>query len=204
MRKLITIGILSMFLFLVLMPSISSVSTYKIEKNNEDSSDPMKLSLPVYVGEIYIDGDGDRETAIVRATSEQSLEIPIPRDGVEVEFKMRYRMSCRGFNDRGKAHLWIRGADSVEAVTGEYEEGYLYTTKPNCNRGDTVEWTLSAYYIYFIGREPVIDIDAGAGVFPRPRSNEMPLFRLLNLLFDKQILLKLFGMFSISGTITFK
>lgn len=199
--------ILTIFLISTLMPSTLGTSTYQIIENSKESSQEtlMNAGIPIYIGEIYIDGDGNKENAIVRATSEQSLEIPLSYDGEDVEFKIRYYMSCRGFNDRGKAHLWIRGADSVEAVTGEYEEGYLYTTLPDCNRGDTVEWVLTATYYYIIGLIPLVDVDAGAGVFSYLQSNgEMSSFQLFNTLINTLATYQSNNVIAISGTIAFK
>ena len=98
MKKILTIGILGLFIFLVLMPSISS-TTYKVEKNNEIPSDPMKLNQPVYLGEIFINGDGNVENLIMQIDGEGNLEIPIPHNGAEVEFKVKYNINCQGIDD---------------------------------------------------------------------------------------------------------
>jgi len=206
MKLLKTIFEISMSVLIILViiaPAVNSGSTFL--KNNSEL--PLATSsTPIYIGEMYIDGDGNKENAVVIAASEQSLKIPVDPDGSDVELKVKYYMNCEGWNDQGKVKLWIRGGDTKDASTGTFEEGYLYVTILDCNRGDTIEWTLTTTYYYIIGFLPIVDIDAGAGVCSQQQCYRgTSSLELLNMLIGKHTTHQLpSNVIAIGGTILCK
>ena len=126
---------------------------------------------PIYIGDMYIDGYGDPETAIVRSTAVQTLRIPVDESGSDLTFEIRYEMNCAGSKDNGIVDLWVRGGDAKKAKTGEYEAGYLYTTITDCTQGENIEWTLTTTYLPNHLSIPIVSIDGGLGQCNRNRVN---------------------------------
>lgn len=189
-----------------MVSGLSSVSKTKIEANVENCQEiEMTPSGPVYVGEMYISGDGNPDTAIVRSTAEQHLNIYVPRRGGDVEFRASYYIDCRGWFDHGYVNLWVRGAAVKQTDNGEFAEGYLYTTVPHVERGDTIEWILTTTYYYFTTSPPIINADGGGGVCSFPiEINEFYNSPLgLDVLTEKLAKLQI-GQITIRGTIICK
>jgi hypothetical protein len=183
---------------LILSPAIDSTSISALKSDIKSDSKPLPVIGPVYVGNMYISGDGNPDTAVVRSTSEQSLKIKVPRNGADVEFTARYYIYCDGWNDHGYMTLWVRGAPVVQVDSGEFDSGHLNTIVPNCKPGNNVEWTLTSTYCYLLLPVPqclIPNTDGGAGVFTFSRSyssmQKLPVFsKLLNLLLSKDIILR--------------
>lgn len=196
-------GITVLVVMLTVMPIVSS---HLIDFGNDSELSLTPTVNPIYIGEMYIDGDGNKENAIVVAASEQSIEIPVDPDGSDVELKVKYCMSCKGINDKGNVKFWIRGGDTKDASTLEFEEGYLFVTVLDCNRGDTIEWALTTTYYYFIGLLPIVDVDAGAGVCSQQQCYRgTSSLELLNTIISKHTTHQLpSNIMTISGTIICK
>jgi hypothetical protein len=164
---------------LIMIPAVTSglnsITKAKIEANVENCQEiEMMADGPVYVGEMYISGDGSAETAIVRSTAEQHLQIYVPRKGGDVQFKAYYYIYCGGWFDHGYVNLWVRGAATQQTDNGEFAEGYLYTTVPHCERGDTIEWLLTTTYSYLPTSPPIVNADGGGGACSFPfKYNEL-------------------------------
>jgi len=203
LKTIFEINVSVLIILVAIAPAVSSGSTFL--KNTSEL--PLATSdIPIYVGEMYIDGDGNKENAVVIATSEQSLEIPVDPDGSDVELKVKYYMNCEGGHDQGKVKFWIRGGDTRDASTGTFEEGYLYVTILDCNRGNTIEWTLTTTYYYIIGLLPIVDIDAGAAICSQQQCyGETSSLELLNTFLSKHTTYQLPSkIMTISGTIICK
>jgi len=193
----------TVLIILAMMPGVNSISKNKIEANVENYQEiEMSSGGPVFVGEMYISGDGDPHTAIVRATAEQHLKIPVPRTGGNIEFKAHYHIDCRGWFDHGYVNLWVRGAAVKQTDNGEFAEGFLYTTVPHVERGDTIDWILTTTYYYFTTSPPIINADGGGGLCNFPiENNELYnshpiLHRLAERLGNLQV-----GQVTVKGTI---
>jgi|GEM_PF-4470374 len=169
LSKMIFVVGAAVLIILNMIPGVNSISKTRIEADIENSQEiEMTNAGPVYVGEMYISGDGNPDTAIVRSTAEQHLVIYVPRKGGDVEFRARYYIYCRGWFDHGYINLWVRGAAVKQADNGEFAEGYLYTTVPHVERGDTIEWILTTTYYYFTTSPPIINADGGGGTCSFP------------------------------------
>jgi len=161
------IGAVALLVMLAVEPIAISTSKEIIEKDSEVTP----AGGSVYVGEMYISGNGHYDTADVRASAVEGLIIRVDPEGSDVVFKADYYMSCRGLLDYGYVELRVEGADSKSADTDHYDEGTFYTTVYNCKPGHKIGWVLYAFYddVNFY-LPPIETSDEGWGICAHPRS----------------------------------
>lgn len=186
LKTVFLVNVSILMTILILSPAINSISISTIKSDIKSDPEPLPVIGPVYVGNMYISGDGNPDTAVVRSTSEQSLQIKVPREGADVEFTARYFIYCDGWNDHGYMTFWVRGAPIVQVDNGNFDSGSLNTIVPNCKPGNNVEWTLTSTYCYLLLPVPqclIPNTDGGAGVFYSSRAyNNIQKFPILNKL----------------------
>jgi hypothetical protein len=195
LKKTSILIIISLLLALNWIP----ISSKTIANTTENSI--LSSVGPIRVGEMYISGKGDPNTAIVSSIAEKDLMISLPREGADVVFYARYIINCEGWNDHGYVTLWVQGAPVKQTDHGVYKQGSLTTMVPHCKRGDTIEWILTSTYYYLTFCPPIIHSDGGAGVcsFPsvsRGVSNTLLFSKILQTLRAKELVIK--------GTIIFE
>ncbi|MDH7516951.1 MAG: hypothetical protein QHH19_01190 [Candidatus Thermoplasmatota archaeon] len=188
MSKIIVSIVLTSMIILTTASGANSISKTRIETNFEKHSEVEMTNYgPIFVGEMLIIGNGNPDTAIVRSTAEQNIRINVPLGGRDVEFKAYYYIDCRGWFDHGYVTLWVRGASVKQIDNGEFAEGYLYTTVPDCRWGDSIEWMLTTTYYYFPTSPPIINVDGGGGTcsFPVETNTLYGTPLVLNMLNEK-------------------